>query len=219
TAPRRSSGRATASPTSSGTSTPTAPSPEPSQASAWMSPVHPPPTAPWSNCGPATAAATSNGPSERHSALKPSREIHNGARPARAGRAPSAEHAAHAMPPQPREIRRRSHRRLDEHHLSPTVAGCRKRDRVRSEPGLLQPDRLDVLTEPAHQNTYTVAATRVSAEDAALDLATVVLERVVQMDRGRLGGGLRVAVPDRPVDGGVLLDRAFGVAAGGAVQS
>src|SRR6185312_10695738 len=62
-------------------------------------------------------------------------------------------------------------------------------------------------------------AVRASAEDAALDLAPVILERVVQMHSGRLGGGLRVAAPDRLVDRGVFLDRAVGVAAGGAVQS
>src|SRR5947209_9179959 len=71
---------------------------------------------------------------------------------------------------------------------------------------------MDIIWHPR------LAAVRASAEDAALNLATVVLERVVQMDRGRLGRGLRVAVPDRLIDGGVLLDRAVGVAAGGAVQ-
>src|SRR6185437_14123606 len=62
-------------------------------------------------------------------------------------------------------------------------------------------------------------AVRASAEDTALNLAPVVLERVVQVDSGRFGGGLRVAAPDRLVDRGVFLDRAVGVAAGGAVQS
>ena len=61
TAPRSTSGPATAAPTSSGTSTPTARSPARSPASAWTRPVRAPPTAPWSNCGPATEAATSNG--------------------------------------------------------------------------------------------------------------------------------------------------------------
>src|SRR3954451_22780475 len=51
----------------------------------------------------------------------------------------------------------------------------------------------------------------VLAEDPALDLATVVLERVVQVHHGRVGRRVRLAVPDGAVDGVVLLDRLGGV--------
>src|SRR3954451_5317728 len=57
------------------------------------------------------------------------------------------------------------------------------------------------------------------AEDAALDLAAVVLEGVVQVHGGGLGGRVRVAVADRPVDRGVFLDGFRRVAADGAVQA
>ena len=54
------------------------------------------------------------------------------------------------------------------------------------------------------------------AEDAALDLATVVLECVVQMDHGGVGGGIRLAIADRAVDRVVFLDRFGGVSADSA---
>ena len=58
-----------------------------------------------------------------------------------------------------------------------------------------------------------------SAEDAALDLAPVVLQRVVEVDGGGFGCRVRVSAPNRLVDRGVFLDRLFGMAADGAVQS
>src|SRR5450631_2856020 len=57
-----------------------------------------------------------------------------------------------------------------------------------------------------------------SAEDAALDLATVVLESLVQVNGGRPGCRLRVAVPDRPVNRGVFRDRLLRMTTDCAVQ-
>ena len=57
------------------------------------------------------------------------------------------------------------------------------------------------------------------AEDAAPDLAPVVLERVIQVHGRGVRRGVRVAVTDGPVDGGVFLDGFGGVAAKRAVQA
>ena len=44
------------------------------------------------------------------------------------------------------------------------------------------------------------------AEDAALNLATIVLEGVVQMHHGGVGGRIGLAIADRAVDRVVFLD-------------
>src|SRR6266702_4064943 len=58
-----------------------------------------------------------------------------------------------------------------------------------------------------------------SAEDPALDLATVVLKGVVQVHGRGMGRRLRVAVADRLVDRGVFVDRLIRVAADRATQA
>ena len=49
------------------------------------------------------------------------------------------------------------------------------------------------------------------AEDAAPDLAPVVLERVIQVHGRCVRRGVRITVTDGPVDRGVFLDRFGGV--------
>src|SRR5436190_12934369 len=66
---------------------------------------------------------------------------------------------------------------------------------------------------PAPKDLQRRGPGRSSAEHAALDLAAVVLERVVQVHGGGLGGRLGIAVPDGAVDRLVLADGGGGVAA------